>query len=117
MIIQGDLDLPPALSPLEADLHFDDITSQGIHFSRGPLNGYHRLITVTISCKRPPKFMVVSDDDTNGYDQRYAPKRRATAMDFALTRTVRICVYRADYPRLKGKLVPSQLYLKVLVDW
>jgi len=85
--------LPPAMSPLDAELPFDDITSQGIHIHEGPYdpsdyNG-RRQVTVTISCKRPPKFKIqFQDPDDPCYDERYATKRRATAMDFALTDAV-----------------------------
>ncbi|ODN90833.1 RNA-dependent RNA polymerase 1 [Cryptococcus wingfieldii CBS 7118] len=84
--------LPPALNPLSAELSFNDITHQGIHITKKPLSdaiGNPDLleVTVTVSCRRPPKFFTDFDpgDDVPQYLQgtRYSLyRRRATAMDF-----------------------------------
>ena len=94
--------LPPALRPVDAELAFDDIPSQGIRLDHVPkqvrdrngnlVAGYK--VTVTVSCRRPPKFYTEFEqtDDLLGRDQRDPKKgpyrRRATAMDFTTSGTI-----------------------------
>ncbi|WVQ80184.1 hypothetical protein IAT38_002289 [Cryptococcus sp. DSM 104549] len=84
--------LPPALNPLDAELSFDDITSHGIHITQRrqePHNPQSVLqVTVTVSCRRPPKFFAPFDSGDaplrhRGPKQVY--RRRATALDFAVS--------------------------------
>lgn len=92
--------LPAALRPLDAELSFDDITSQGIHIvesvprlvqsgSGGNLERHYD-VTVTVSMKRPPKFYTEFEANNtlfrgNSGGNRSMPyRRRATAMDFAI---------------------------------
>ena len=95
--------LPPALSPLDAELSFDDISSQGIHIKQGSLRKASRQngqtedqieVTVTVTCRRPPKFYAKLERNIDGSarmesnGRRYARHRRATALDFAITGVV-----------------------------
>ena len=93
--------LPLALSPLDAELSFDDISSQGIHIkegSRRPIAHQNGTIedqlevTVTLTCRRPPKFYAKLDREIDGpaymEGKRAARHRRATALDFAITGVV-----------------------------
>lgn len=88
--------LPAAFRPLDAELSFDDITSQGIHIIESEPKlvhdpDTHRLerhydVTVTVSMKRPPKFYTeFEQNETLFVGGRNMPyRRRATAMDFAI---------------------------------
>ncbi|KAK8854698.1 hypothetical protein IAR55_003437 [Kwoniella newhampshirensis] len=90
--------LPPALAPLDAELSFDDITSHGIHIHAEPIdikmshNGStfnNMRVTVTVSCRRPPKFFTAfeeNDELLQGRRGRTPYRRRATVMDFASNR-------------------------------
>ncbi|WWD19157.1 hypothetical protein CI109_103615 [Kwoniella shandongensis] len=87
--------LPPALAPLDAELSFDDITSHGIHIRAEPVHmgiGQNGMVTselrvtVTVSCRRPPKFYTVfeaNDQLLQGRNGKTPYRRRATMMDFA----------------------------------
>lgn len=92
-------DLPPALRPLDAEIPFEDIASQGIsietHVSSSIESDKGRKffdVTVTINTRRPPKFYC----DFEGSDEllgargnkRIPVRRRATAIDFANTDVV-----------------------------
>ncbi|ORX38450.1 RNA dependent RNA polymerase-domain-containing protein [Kockovaella imperatae] len=84
--------LPPALRPLDAELAFDDIASEGIHIRDVPVWGQVKHeVTVTITCRRPPKFFApfeVNQEDLvkmSEQERRRLPRRRrATALDFAI---------------------------------
>ena len=89
--------LPPVLRPLDAELAFDDIASEGIHIKQTvrPEDAGRKEVTVTITCRRPPKFYTPFEmrpedlDDMPDYAQRRLPyRRRATALDFAISPTV-----------------------------
>ncbi|KAK4685416.1 RNA-dependent RNA polymerase, partial [Tremellales sp. Uapishka_1] len=88
--------LPCALRPIDAELGFDDITSQGIHVVDRAImvRGQKRHdVTVTVSCRRPPKFYTEFRSE-KGYGPKpkgeFTPyRRRATAMDFAITSRVK----------------------------
>ncbi|OCF75911.1 RNA-dependent RNA polymerase 1 [Kwoniella mangroviensis CBS 8886] len=80
--------LPPALAPLDAELSFDDITSHGFYVTYEMVGGVYNVV-VTVSCRRPPKFYLKFEDahllretDRKGFKQ---DRRRATAMDFAIS--------------------------------
>ncbi|KAK6910761.1 hypothetical protein I203_104793 [Kwoniella mangroviensis CBS 8507] len=80
--------LPPALPPLDAELSFDDITSHGFYVTYEMVGGVYNVV-VTVSCRRPPKFYLKFEDahllretDRKGFKQ---DRRRATAMDFAIS--------------------------------
>ncbi|AFR96691.2 RNA-dependent RNA polymerase 1 [Cryptococcus neoformans C23] len=87
--------LPPALNPLYAELSFDDINHQGIHITKRPLpDGLTQKdaleVTVTVSCRRPPKFYAPFDPGDKAPDYMAGTKylidrRRATALDFAVS--------------------------------
>ncbi|WVQ95053.1 hypothetical protein IAU59_002145 [Kwoniella sp. CBS 9459] len=78
--------LPPALNPLDAELSFDDITSHGIYITREYSSGVST-VTVTVSCRRPPKFRMLFEahDQVRGLRDNEPFRRRATAMDFAIS--------------------------------
>ena len=83
--------LPAALRPLDCEISFDDITAGGISIieqaSSAPgLPG--RQVTVTVSCKRPPRFFTEFENSHELPRARSENRRRATAMDFALTNMV-----------------------------
>lgn len=90
--------LPPALNPLYAELSFDDINHQGIHITKRPLlDGLTQKdaleVTVTVSCRRPPKFYAPFDPGDKAPDYMAGTKylidrRRATALDFAVSGVV-----------------------------
>jgi RNA-dependent RNA polymerase len=95
--------LPAALRPLDAELSFDDITSQGIHIIestprlvKNPDSGKlerHYDVTVTISMKRPPRFFTDFEQSETlfqgaGRSGNAPYRRRATAMDFAIGKVV-----------------------------
>jgi RNA-dependent RNA polymerase len=94
--------LPAALRPIDAELSFDDIASQGISIdetgirhsdSKSP-DGYLQEVIVTVGIRRPPKFYTEFEESDklpsmNGKRQSNKPyRRRATAMDFATGVTV-----------------------------
>ncbi|OCF31540.1 RNA-dependent RNA polymerase 1 [Kwoniella heveanensis BCC8398] len=78
--------LPPALNPLDAELSFDDITSHGMYITRQYQGGVST-VTVTVSCRRPPKFRMIFEDSEKlrGIRDKEPYRRRATAMDFAIS--------------------------------
>jgi RNA-dependent RNA polymerase len=83
--------LPPALRPLDCEISFDDITAGGISVVEQAavtpgLPG--RQVTVTVSCKRPPRFFTEFENSHELPRARSENRRRATAMDFALTQMV-----------------------------
>lgn len=94
--------LPYALRPLDAELSFDDIAAQGIHIvhreippppsRRGKVDAQYE-VTVTVTCRRPPKFFTEFENEKqlgrSAADPRLPYRRRATAMDFAITPVVR----------------------------
>ena len=105
-VIKANLELdkthvPPALRPLDAELAFDDIASQGIHIvdheiTRGPQRLFE--VTVTVTCRRPPRFyseFEMREDMMRG-GGRTPHRRRATAMDFAISGVVSDMAGEAD---------------------
>lgn len=83
--------IPPALRPLDAEISFDDITAGGISIVEERLNkpgqtGWE--VTVTVSCKRPPRFYSEFENSHDLKHAKFENRRRATAMDFALTNLV-----------------------------
>jgi len=101
-LVMPEESLPPALRPLDAELAFDDIVSQGLHIVHKeivPQPGRHRVlerhyeVTVTVTCRRPPRFFTAFEQNDALEDMRDGRKmpyrRRATAMDFAITGVVR----------------------------
>jgi RNA-dependent RNA polymerase len=96
-----DTHLPPALRPLDAELSFEDIANQGVHIVYKPVppldlkpgRGKESEVTVTITCRRPPRFYTAFEarDEMfqSGRGDRVPYRRRATAMDFATTGQVR----------------------------
>lgn len=92
--------LPAALRPIDAELSFDDIASQGIRIEETGIRrldpsgqGHLQEVIVTVCIRRPPKFFTEFEDSDKlpqmrgkGRDQPY--RRRATAMDFAMGDTV-----------------------------
>lgn len=94
--------LPAVLRPVDAELPFEDIALGGIliqeedHSSRYGVPAGQRLsVTVTVSTRRPPKFVVgyrINEETATRVRQADLSKvhrRRATAMDFAAESTVR----------------------------
>ena len=114
LLIRAKLDMPDeyiplALRPLDAELSFDDIVSQGIHIAHkevwNPPSRHTKAetefeVTVTVTCRRPPRFFTEfeTNDDVDEDDDMYEGRgrtrrtfrRRATAMDFAITGVVSI---------------------------
>ncbi|WWC63397.1 uncharacterized protein I303_105997 [Kwoniella dejecticola CBS 10117] len=96
LVLRADMQLPKdkmpaALTPLDAELSFDDITSHGFYVTHERVRDSFRVV-VTVSCRRPPKFYVkfedpnrLSNKDRMGHQQ---DRRRATAMDFTLSNGV-----------------------------
>ncbi|WWC90607.1 uncharacterized protein L201_005543 [Kwoniella dendrophila CBS 6074] len=82
--------LPPALAPFDAELSFEDITSHGFFVTHERI-GHQYNVVVTVSCRRPPKFYIKFEDShllrDSERDRRGLKKdrRRATAMDFAIS--------------------------------
>lgn len=85
--------LPPALRPMDADLAFDDIASQGVIIDERLTNPEDKVdrhvyaVTVTICTRRPPKFFIpveVSNERYGGGGTKLM-RRRGTAMDFAIS--------------------------------
>lgn len=84
--------LPPALKPMDAELAFDDIASQGVIIDEklsnphAPRSEYSWNVTVTICTRRPPKFFIPVEvsNERYGKEGRRVQRRRATAMDFAI---------------------------------
>lgn len=93
--------LPPALRPLDAEIAFDDILPGGISFIEERMRDTAKpawQVTVTISCRRPPRFFTEFEDAARLARQNTENRRRVTAMDFALTNLAsRLSMYR-DYP-------------------
>lgn len=93
LLLQTDK-LPPALRPMDAEISFDDICSRGISIIEEPFrvtnNEKTFQVTVTVSTKRPPKFFTGFEhsDQLGGRSDSYVPRRRATAIDFAMTNVV-----------------------------
>jgi RNA-dependent RNA polymerase len=99
LVIRGRLrlggSLPPALRPIDAELSFDDIASNGIHvesvpriFRRSGKEIRGQEVTVTVGTRRPPKFFTVFEEfeklmGASKSSKRMPYRRRATAMDFA----------------------------------
>jgi RNA-dependent RNA polymerase len=98
LVIRGRLrlgvSLPPALRPIDAELSFDDIASNGIRveavpriFRRSGREIRGREVTVTVGTRRPPKFFTVFEEFEKlmgaSKSKRMPYRRRATAMDFA----------------------------------
>lgn len=90
--------VPLALRPLDAELAFDDIAAQGIHIIKERKKDNPKVyeVTVTVSCRRPPKFYTPFEDSDRLLGEtkrdnfpRKIYRRRATAMDFAISGTVR----------------------------
>ncbi|RXK35060.1 hypothetical protein M231_07680 [Tremella mesenterica] len=87
--LQAERNLPPALRPVNAEISFEDITSQGIslqsHTGTFPDGRPRYIVTMTVSLRRPPKFFVDFEDDEGLFSRRRKTplKRRATAMDFS----------------------------------
>ncbi|ORY35716.1 RNA dependent RNA polymerase-domain-containing protein [Naematelia encephala] len=89
--------IPPALRPLDAELSFDDIASQGIVIEATNRNdvSFHgaprKHVTVTVTTRRPPRFFTEFERNDEllgmGHERERTGKlpyrRRATAMDFA----------------------------------
>ncbi|ODO01343.1 hypothetical protein I350_06162 [Cryptococcus amylolentus CBS 6273] len=74
---------PPVLHPIDAELSFNDITQRGIHITKRALPSAMRNpdlleVTVTVGCRRPPRFYVHLDRS----------RRRATVMDFMISGAV-----------------------------
>jgi RNA-dependent RNA polymerase len=91
--------LPPALRPLEAEIAFDDICSRGISIIEEPsdklVDGQKAWqVTVTLSCKRPARFFI-EFEHANQLPSRgeRVPRRRATAIDFAMSRNRTVSLY------------------------
>jgi len=82
--------LPPALRPMDAELSFDDVASQGITIDEKCLNPTAHMqsrkfsVTITISTRRPPKFFIPWEGPEYGQSTRLH-RRRSTAMDFAIS--------------------------------
>jgi RNA-dependent RNA polymerase len=93
-LMMGAEGLPPALKPLDAEFAFDDIAAQGIMIDEGSTAAGLTHVTVTINCRRPPRFYVDFEKrgglkERNGFGRRERDtKRRATAMDFAVSTLV-----------------------------
>ncbi|GFZ50894.1 hypothetical protein JCM24511_08652 [Saitozyma sp. JCM 24511] len=98
LVIRGRLrlggSLPPALRPIDAELSFDDIASNGIRietvpriFRRSGRETRGQEVTVTVGTRRPPKFFTVFEEFEKlmgaSKSKRMPYRRRATAMDFA----------------------------------
>lgn len=93
--------LPPALRPLDAEVAFDDIVSQGVNIRHKEIPSAGRQqkqyeVTFTVTCRRPPKFYTefeasgslkgsINEERGRG---RMPVRRRATAIDFAITGVV-----------------------------
>lgn len=84
--------LPAALRPLDCEISFDDITAGGISIVEEKLvrpGTSAWQVTVTVSCKRPPRFFTEFENSHELQRRsRGENRRRATAMDFALTAMV-----------------------------
>ena len=97
--------LPPALRPLDAELSFDDIASQGIRVHHVRPNNPHTgavnfQVTVTVTCRRPPKFYTAFEPTREmrlQKSRRLPWRRRTTAMDFAISGVVRGCLNYSLY--------------------
>jgi RNA-dependent RNA polymerase len=83
--------LPPALRPLDCEISFDDIIRGGISiveekFTKPGFTGWQ--VTVTVSCKRPPRYFTEFENSQELKRNQSENRRRATAMDFAQTNIV-----------------------------
>nr|XP_019011562.1 RNA-dependent RNA polymerase 1 [Kwoniella pini CBS 10737]OCF50343.1 RNA-dependent RNA polymerase 1 [Kwoniella pini CBS 10737] len=96
LVLRADMQLPkdkvpPALAPLDAELSFDDVTSHGFYVTYHRVVGNMFQVVVTVSCRRPPKFYVKFEHgrmDQHAEKKFKQDRRRATAMDFAITDSV-----------------------------
>jgi hypothetical protein len=89
--------LPRALQPLDAELSFSDISANGIQIVDVKAEGNKFSVTVTVNCRRPPKFYTALEgEDRTGYSNaRFTPdRRRATAVDFAISGVVSVTLLR-----------------------
>jgi len=91
--------LPAALRPLDCEISFDDITAGGISIIEEKQPGTSGwVVTVTVSCKRPPRFFTEFESRNDlTRKSRGEERRRATAMDFALPNMVSPSYF--DYTR------------------
>lgn len=89
--------LPPALQPVDAELCFDDIASQGIRVQvtgnkikePGLVGELLEEVIVTVCTRRPPKFYTPFNEQLPGMnDNRQPYRRRATAIDFTVGNVV-----------------------------
>lgn len=87
-------DLPPVFRPVDAELPFSDISSHGIHFVEEARQGGRTTLVVTVAFRRPPRFFTPFEKDVARFNEhamargRAVYRRRATAMDFAVSETV-----------------------------
>lgn len=75
--------LPPAFTPLDAQLRFSDISRRGIHIVQEKRGAMWRVV-VTVNLLRPPKFNAKFDENLCSPNGERVYKRRATLMDFVL---------------------------------
>jgi RNA-dependent RNA polymerase len=89
--------LPPAFSPLDAELPFTDISREGIRVKEENRIDGRVTLTVTVTCRRPPRFFTAFEKK-HGFFNENEPtrrsnggvhRRRATAMDFVASGRVR----------------------------
>jgi RNA-dependent RNA polymerase len=108
--------LPPALRPLDAELSFDDIASQGIMIDEKCLNPTAQThaqmfsVTITISTRRPPWFFIPWEGLDYGQSTRLH-RRRSTAMDFAISGVVRTVLVSTN-DRVRGMQARFRQYQK-----
>lgn len=81
--------LPLALRPMDAELAFDDIASQGIMIDVkdiiNPGRDARFPVTITICTRRPPKFFIPFETTSRSSSEPSKKlRRRSTAMDFAI---------------------------------
>lgn len=84
--------LPPALKPMYAELAFDDIAAQGIMIDEKESGPDRYNVIVTISTRRPPKFFIPFEGQGFGRELTRMHRRRATAMDFAISGVVSLAL-------------------------
>ncbi|RSH88373.1 uncharacterized protein EHS24_000913 [Apiotrichum porosum] len=86
-------DLPPVFRPVNAELPFSDISRHGIHFVEEARQGGRTTLVVTVAFRRPPRFFTPFEKDVARFNEhamargRAVYRRRATAMDFAVSET------------------------------
>lgn len=86
--------LPPAFLPFDAELPFSDISKRGIHVVTQAHSLGGVILTVTATCRRPPRFFAVFEDQKPEMVQYEKTRggnvyrRRATAIDFVLSKRV-----------------------------